>query len=168
VSYKISKVGKRRYREDIGRYFDEFEVGDIYEHQPGRTILEADNTWFTLLTMNTHPLHFDFNYAGKTEFKKPLVNSALTISMVLGMSVSDISQKAIANLHMTDIRLTQPVFIGDTIYAESEVLAKRESKTRPNQGIVTVKTTGIKADGAVFMTFERSALIPTKEYYLEE
>tara|TARA_Y100000590_G_C15637328_1_gene983514 strand:- start:960 stop:1529 length:570 start_codon:yes stop_codon:yes gene_type:complete len=168
VSYKVNKVGERRYREDIGRYFDEFEVGDIYEHQPGRTILEADNTWFTLLTMNTHPLHFDFNYAGETEFKKPLVNSALTISMVLGMSVSDISQKAIANLHMTDIRLTQPVFIGDTIYAESEVLSKRESKTRPNQGIVTVKTTGIKADGTVFMTFERSALIPTKEYYLEK
>ena len=81
MSYKVNKVGERRYREDIGRYFDEFEVGDIYEHQPGRTILEADNTWFTLLTMNTHPLHFDFNYAGETEIKKPNVNSALTISI---------------------------------------------------------------------------------------
>lgn len=168
MTYRASKVGDKRYREDIGRYYGEFDVGDIYEHRPGRTISEADNTWFTLLTMNTHPLHFDFNYAGNTEFKKPLVNSALTISMVLGMSVSDISQKAIANLHMTDIRLTQPVFIGDTIYAESEVLSKRESRTRPNQGIVTVKTTGLKADGTVFMTFERSALLPTENYSANE
>ena len=162
MSYGSREVGPNRYREDIGRYLEDFKVGDVYEHWPGRTITEADNTWFTLLTMNTHPLHFDAAYAAKTEFGKPVVNSALTISMVLGMSVSDISQKAIANLHMTDIRMTAPVFVGDTIYGESEVLAIRESKSRPTQGIVTVATTGKKADGTVFMTFERSALIPKR------
>lgn len=168
MSYASRKIGPQRYREDIGRCFEDFEIGDIYEHRPGRTISEADNTWFTLLTMNTHPLHFDHAYAEKTEFRRPLVNSALTISMVLGMSVSDISQKAIANLSMTEIHLTEPVFIGDTIYAESEVLSKRESRTRPTQGIVTVRTAGRKADGTTFMTFERSALIPMRNHSIED
>ncbi len=162
MSYGRRAVGPQRYREDIGRVYEEFEVGDVYEHWPGRTITESDNTWFTLLTMNTHPLHFDKEYAAKTEFGRPLVNSALTLSMVIGMSVSDVSQKAIANLHMTDIRLLAPVFVGDTIYAESEVLSKRESKSRPNQGIVTVRTVGKKADGTVFLTLERSALLPKR------
>ena len=115
-----------RYRESYGRYYEDFHVGDIYEHRPGRTITETDNTWFTLLTMNTHPLHFDAHYAKKTEFGRPLVNSALTLSIVAGMSVSDLSQKAIANLGWENIKLTAPVFAGDTLYAESEVLAKRE------------------------------------------
>ena len=92
------EVKPSRYRESYGRYYEDFHVGDIYEHRPGRTITEADNTWFTLLTMNTHPLHFDAHYAKKTEFGRPLVNSALTLSIVAGMSVSDLSQKAIANL----------------------------------------------------------------------
>ena len=87
------KIGPRRYRESFGRYYDDFTVGDVYEHRPGRTITESDNTWFTLITMNTHPLHFDKEYAAKSEFKRPLVNSCLTLSMVVGMSVSDISQK---------------------------------------------------------------------------
>jgi len=156
------KVGEQRYRERFGRYFEDFTVGDTYEHRPGRTISEADNTWFTLLTMNTHPLHFDAAYAAETEFKKPLVNSCLTLSIVTGMSVSDVSQKAIANLGWTTIKLTAPVFVGDTIYAESEVLAKRPSKSRPDQGIVTVRTRGLKADGTVFMEFERSVLLPRK------
>jgi len=162
MSYGTQKLGPQRYREDIGRCYEDFEVGDVYEHWPGRTITESDNTWFTLLTMNTHPLHFDKAYAAKTEFGRPLVNSALTLSMVIGMSVSDVSQKAIANLHMTDIRLTAPVFVGDTIYAESEVLAKRESASRPTQGIVTVRTRGRKDDGSVFLSLERSALIPKR------
>ena len=119
-----------RYRESYGRYYEDFNVGDIYEHRPGRTITETDNTWFTLLTMNTHPLHFDAHYAKKTEFGRPLVNSALTLSIVAGMSVSDLSQKAIANLGWENIKLPAPVFAGDTLYAESEVLAKRESKSR--------------------------------------
>ena len=138
----------------------DFQVGDVYEHRPGRTITEADNSWFTLLTMNTHPLHFDKEYAKHSEFGQPLVNSAFTLSVVVGMSVSDTSQKAVANLGWTDIKLTGPVFVGDTIYAESKVLDKRESKSRPNQGIVKVMTTGVKADGSVFMTFERSFLVP--------
>ncbi|MEE8634953.1 MAG: MaoC family dehydratase, partial [Acidiferrobacterales bacterium] len=141
---------------------------DVYEHRPGRTLSEADNTWFTLLTMNTHPLHFDAAYAAKTEFERPLMNSTLTLAMVAGMSVSDLSQKAIANLGWDKIRLTAPVFAGDTIYAESEVLAKRESKSRPDQGIVTVKTTGKKADGTVFMTYERAFLVPKRGHAVDD
>jgi len=158
--YGTREMKPGRYREDIGRTFDEFEVGDVYEHRPGRTITEADNVWFTLLTMNTHPLHFDAAYAAGTEFGKPLVNSCLTLSIVTGMSVSDVSQKAIANLGWSHVKLTAPVFVGDTIYAESEVLEKRASRSRPGQGIVTVRTRGLKADGTVFMEFERSVLLP--------
>ena len=155
-------VGEHRYREDIGRYYEDFTVGDVYEHRPGRTITEADNVWFTLLTMNTHPLHFDRAYAAKTEFKQPLVNSCLTLSIVVGMSVSDVSQQAVGNLGWNDIKLTAPVFVGDTIYAASEVLSKRESASRPTQGIVTVRTVGVKADGTEFMSFERTVLVPKR------
>src|SRR3954467_6142834 len=154
------EVAPGRWRAAGGRYFEDFAVGDIYEHRPGRTIGEADNTWFTLLTMNQHALHFDENYAARSEFGRPVVNSCLTLSIVAGMSVADVSQKAIANLGWTDIKLTAPVFVGDTIYAESEVLAKRESASRPTQGIVTVRTTGRKADGTIFMTFDRTILVP--------
>ena len=168
MAYGSKEVGENRYREDIGRYYEDFSVGDVYEHRPGRTISEADNTWFTLLTMNKHPVHFDMNYAAKSEFGQPLVNSALTLSIVAGMSVSDCSQKAIANLGWNDIRLTAPVFIGDTIYAESEVLDKRESKSRPTQGIVKNKTTGTKADGTVLMTYERSMLIPKRGHGVDD
>ena len=162
------QIGPQRYRESFGRYYDDFVVGDVYEHRPGRTITESDNTWFTLITMNTHPLHFDKEYAAKSEFKRPLVNSCLTLSMVVGMSVSDISQKAIGNLGWNDIRLVAPVFIGDTIYAESEVLSKRASAKRPTQGIVTVRTTGRKADGTVFMTFERTVLVPKRGHGVDD
>jgi len=155
-------VGSRRYRASIGRYLEDFAVGDVYEHRPGRTVSEADNTWFTLLTMNTNPLHFDAAYAAKTEFGRPLVNSCLTLAMVTGMSVSDVSGKAIANLGWDKVRLAAPVFAGDTLYAESEVLEVRESKSRPTQGIVIVRTTGRKADGTAFMTFERSILLPKR------
>src|SRR6187455_2590838 len=162
------QVAPNRYRESFGRYFEDFKAGDVYEHRPGRTISEADNTWFTLLTMNTHPLHFDAAYAAQSEFGRPLVNSCLTLSIVVGMSVRDVSQKAIGNLGWNDIRLTAPVFIGDTIYAESEVLAKRESKKRPTQGIVGVRTTGRKADGTVFMTFERTVLVPKRGHAVDD
>ena len=154
-----AKAGQR-HRQSAGRHYEEFTVGDVYEHRPGRTINETDNVWFTLLTMNTHPLHFDHAYAAKSEFGQPLVNSCLTLSMVVGMSVSDVSQKAIGNLGWNDIRLTAPVFVGDTIYAESTVLARRESASRPTQGIVTVRTRGTKADGTEFMSFERTVLVP--------
>jgi acyl dehydratase len=162
------EVGSHRYRESYGRYYEDFTVGDVYEHRPGRTIGEADNTWFTLLTMNQHPLHFDAAYAARSEFGRPLVNSCLTLSIVVGMSVSDVSQKAIGNLGWNDIRLTAPVFVGDTIYAESEVLAKRPSAKRPTQGIVTVKTTGRKADGTAFMTFERTVLVPMRGHAVDD
>lgn len=168
MAYGTRKIGPNRYREDIGRCFEDFNVGDVYEHRPGRTITESDNTWFTLITMNTHPLHFDRNYASKSEFGKPLVNSALTLSIVAGMSVSDTSQKAIANLGWNNIRLTAPVFVGDTIYAESEVLEKRESKSRPTQGIVTIRTTGTKDDGTEFMTYERTMLIPKRGHAVDD
>jgi acyl dehydratase len=162
MSVERKAVGPNRSRASFGRYLEDFKVGDIYEHRPGRTISEADNTWFTLLTMNTNPLHFDAAYSAKTEFGRPLVNSCLTLAMVTGMSVSDVSQKAIANLGWDKIRLTAPVFAGDTIYAESEVLEVRDSKSRPGDGIVSVRTTGKKADGTIFMTFERSILVPKR------
>ena len=165
---EAKKVGEKRYRESYGRYFEEFQVGDIYEHRPGRTITETENTWFTLLTMNQHPLHFDQEYGGKTEFGKVLVNSCLTISLVTGMSVSDISQKTIANLGWDKVRLSGPVFVGDTLYAESKVLSKRESNSRPNQGIVSVETQGIKQDGTAVISFERSMLIPFKGYAIDD
>ena len=165
---EAKEVGPNRYRESYGRYLEDFKVGDVYEHRPGRTITESDNTWFTLITMNQHPLHFDAAYAAKGEFKKPLVNSLLTLSIVAGMSVSDVSQKAIANLGWDKIKLTAPVFVGDTLYAESEVLEVRESKSRPTQGIVTVKTTGKNSNGVVFMTYERSVLIPKRGHGVDD
>ena len=153
------EVSPGRFRETFGRYFEDFQVGHIYEHRPGRTITDTDNFHFTLLTMNTHPAHFDYEFAKKTEFKKPLVCSPLTVALMVGMSVSDTSQKAVANLGWDKIRLTHPLFPGDTLYAESEVLDKRESSSRPEQGIVTVKTIGKNQDGKVVCTFERTMLI---------
>jgi len=168
MAVEHKQVGPNRYRESFGRYLEDFNVGDVYEHRPGRTISEADNTWFTLLTMNTHPLHFDTAYCAKTEFGRPVVNSCLTLAIVAGMSVSDLSQKAVANLGWDRVRLTAPVFAGDTLYAESEVLDVRESKSRPTQGIVTVRTTGKKADGTVFMTYERSILVPKRGHAVDD
>ena len=168
MSVERKEVGPNRYRESFGRYFEDFRVGDVYEHRPGRTISEADNTWFTLLTMNTHPVHFDAAYAAKTEFGRPLVNSCLTLSIVAGMSVSDLSQKAVANLGWDKVRLTAPVFAGDTVYADSEVLDVRASSSRPTQGIITVRTTGKKADGTVFMTYERSFLVPKRGHAVDD
>lgn len=157
-----------RYRAGLGRYFEDFTVGDVYEHFPGRTITEVDNIQFSLLTMNQHPMHCDHAFAAKSEFGKPLVNSGLTLAIVLGMTVADVSGKAIANLGWKEIQLVAPVHPGDTVYAESEVLEKRASQSRPTQGIVTVRTTGKKADGTVFMTFVRSALIPMRGHGVED
>ncbi len=168
MTHDAREVGPRRWRESFGRYFEEFEVGDVYEHRPGRTISETDNTWFTLLTMNNHPLHFDAEYAAKSEFKRPLVNSCLTLSIVVGMSVSDVSYKAIGNLGWNDIKLTAPVFAGDTLYAESEVIAKRESQSRPTQGIVTVRTRGMNQDGKVVISYERTVLVPKRGHGVED
>ena len=164
----VKQVGPNTFRESFGRYFEDFEIGHIYQHRPGRTISEVDNTWFTLLTMNTHPLHFDAEYAKASEFGKLLVNSAFTVSLVVGMSVSDVSQKAIANLGWKEIKLPAPVFVGDTLYAESEVLAKRESKSRPTAGIVTVRTWGKKSDGTIVCEFDRNMLIPKRGHGIED
>lgn len=161
-------VGEQRYRESYGRYLEDFKVGDVYEHRPGRSITETDNTWFTLLTMNQHPLHFDQEYGAKSEFGQVLVNSCLTLSIVTGMSVSDVSQKTIANLGWTDVKLTGPVFIGDTLYARSEVLEIRESKSRPTQGIVSIRTVGHKGDGTEVISFQRAMLIPKRGHAVDD
>ena len=161
-------VGQQRYRESYGRYLEDFSVGDVYEHRPGRTITESDNTWFTLLTMNQHPLHFDKEYGAKSEFGQVLVNSCLTLSLVTGMSVSDVSQKTIANLGWNNVKLTGPLFIGDTLYAESEVLSIRESTSRPTQGIVNIRSTGRKQDGTEVINFERAMLIPKRGHAVDD
>ena len=168
MNFGFRELEPNRYREDPGKYFEDFEIGVICEHRPGRTINEADNTWFTLLTMNTHPLHFDFEYASQSEFGKPLVNSCLTLSIVAGMSVSGTSQKAIANLGWTDIKMPRPVFIGDTLYAESEVLDKRNSQSRPTQGIVSVRTFGRNQNQTIVISYDRSFLVPKRGHGVEE
>jgi itaconyl-CoA hydratase len=152
----------RRIRASRGRYLEDFRVGDIYEHRPGRTITESDNIQFSLMTMNAHPMHCDKAFAEKSEFGQLLVNSGLSLSIVLGMTVEDVSAKAIANLGWKEIRLTAPVFCGDTLYAESQVLEIRESNSRPTQGIVTTQTRGFKQDGTMVMEFVRSSLIPKR------
>lgn len=146
-----------------GRLYEDFVEGETYRHWPGRTVTETDNTWFTLLTMNTHPLHFDRAYAAETGFGQPLVNSCLTLALVTGMSVSDVSQNAVANLGWDSVKLEAPVHIGDTLYAETTVLGKRLSRKRPGEGIVRVRTLGLKADGTVVISFERSILVPLRE-----
>jgi len=167
MSGEAKQVGERTYRESFGRYFEDFRVGDIYQHRPGRTITQYDNISFTLLTMNTHPMHFDEQYARHSEFGRCIVCSPLTVALMVGMSVTDVSQKAIANLGWTDIKLTHPLFAGDTLYAESEVLDKRESKSRPAAGIVSVKTAGLNQDGVKVCQFNRTMLIMKRGNELE-
>lgn len=162
------QVGEQRYRETFGRYYEDFQVGDVYEHRPGRTITATDNTWFTLLTMNTHPMHFDEEYAKASEFGRTIVCSPLTVALMVGMSVTDVSQKAIANLGWREIKLTYPMFAGDTLYAESKVLEKRESQKRPGAGIVTVETIGKNQDGKVVCTFERTILVAKRGHSVED
>ena len=142
-----------------GRFYEDFEVGDVYQHPLGRTVTSADNISFTLLTQNTNPLHFDHHYAGQTEFGQPLVNSAFTLALITGQTVTDISQNAFANLGWDNVRLPNPVYEGDTLYSQSEVLEKRESKSRPNVGVLTVKTTGYNQKGVVVVTFDRTLLV---------
>ena len=142
-----------------GRFFEDFEVGDVYEHPLGRTITSADNIWFTLLTQNTAPVHFDHHYASQTEFGKPLVNNCLTLALVTGQSVTDISQNVMANLGWDEIRLPHPLFEGDTVYSRSEVLEKRESSSRKNVGIVKVRTVGFNQAGVEVITFQRTVMV---------
>lgn len=159
ISY-LEEVGENRYREHHGLYFEDFVIGDVIEHRPGRTITEVDNIWQSLINMNPHPLHFDHAYCQETEFKKPLVSSLVTLSIVCGLSVASTSRNGIANLGWRSIQLTHPVFVGDTLFAETAILHKRISKSRPQQGIVTVETRGITQQGVKCITFERSFLVP--------
>jgi itaconyl-CoA hydratase len=142
-----------------GRYFEDFTVGDVYEHPLGRTVTETDNVWTTLLTQNTAPIHFDAHYAAQTEFGRRLVDSTFTLALVTGQSVTDVSQNVMANLGWDEVRLPAPVFEGDTIYSRSEVLECRASRSRPEVGIVTVRTTGFNHEGTVVITFKRTVLV---------
>lgn len=159
---QIKEVAPKRYRTVYGRYLEDFEVGAVYEHAPGRTVTEVDNIHFSLLTMNQHPLHCDAEFAKSSQFGKPLVNSTLTLAIIVGLSVNDVSGQAIANLGWREISMTAPVFAGDTLSAESEVLEVRESKSDTSRGIVTVRTRGFKQDGTEVVSFIRSALIPKR------
>jgi itaconyl-CoA hydratase len=139
-----------------GRFFEDFSVGDVYQHPLGRTISEADNTWFTLLTMNTNEIHFNAEYAARSEFGRPLVVSTLTIAIAVGQSVIDTTQNAFANLSIDQLKLTAPVLIGDTIWSESLVLDKRESTSRPHAGLVTIHTRTINQEGIEVLSFNRT------------
>jgi acyl dehydratase len=143
----------------VSRTYEELEIGAVYRSRFGRTVLEADNVWFTLLTLNTNPIHFDAHYAAQTEWGKPLVDSTFTLALVTGLSVVDVSERAV-NLGWREVRLPAPVFAGDTLRAVSEVLEKRESRSRPGFGVVTVRTRGLNQRDEVVIEFERSVLVP--------
>jgi len=142
-----------------GRYYEDFETGDVYRHRLGRTVTETDNTLFTMLTLNTNPIHFDARLAAKTPFGKILVNSCFTLSLAVGLSVSDLSEHVMANLQWNDVKLPSPVFVGDTIYASSEILGKRESSSRQDVGIVTARTTGVNQDGKIVISYDRTFMV---------
>ncbi len=161
-------VGERRYRETSGLYWKGFVEGDVFEHRPGRTVLDVDNTYFTLLALNVQQVHFDAAYAAKTEWKRMLVDSTFTLALLTGMSVRTVSAKVVANLGWDKVKATHPVFAGDTLYAESTVLSKRESKSRPTQGIVTVSTRGLNQDGKEVMSFKRTMLVHRRGHSPEE
>ena len=141
-----------------GRVYEDFEIGDVYQHPLGRTVLSVDNSWFTLLSQNVNPIHFDHHYAAQTEFKRPLVDSTFTLALVTGLSVSDVSLNAI-NLGWDEVRLPHPVYEGDTIYAQSKVLEKRESRSHPDRGIVKLETLGLNQDSQVVISFQRTIMV---------
>ena len=143
----------------VGRTYEELEVGAVFRSRFGRTVLEADNVWFTLLTLNTNPIHFDAEYAASTEWERPLVDSTFTLALVTGLSVVDVSERGV-NLGWREVRLPAPVFAGDTLRAETEILEKRESKSRTGQGIVIVRTRGLNQRDEVVIEFERTVMVP--------
>lgn len=146
-----------------GRFFDDFEVGDVYRTRTGRTVTQNDNIWFTLLTNNTNQIHFNEHYAAQTQFGRPLVNSALTLAIVTGLSVTDTSENGV-NLGWDEVRIPNPLFEGETLYSESEVLEKRESRSNPQRGIVKFRSRGIKQDGTVVLDYTRSVMIWKREH----
>lgn len=145
-----------------GRYFDEFEIGQVFRHWPGRTITEADDTWFSLLTMNQHPVHIDAHYAAGTQHGQRLVVGPLVFSIVVGMSVADISGRAIANLDYSEVKHVAPVFHGDTVYAESRITDLRESRSKPDRGLVHVASRGFNQRGETVLTLKRTVLVPRR------
>ena len=146
-----------------GRFFEDFTVGDVYRCRLGRTVTEADNIWFTLLTNNTNQIHFNNDFARKTEFGKCLINSTLTLAIVTGMGVTDVSENGIA-LGWDEVKLPHPLYAGDTLYSESRVLGKRESKKNPKRGVVKVRTRGIQQEGKVVIDYVRSVLVWKKAH----
>jgi acyl dehydratase len=146
-----------------GRYFEDFNVDDVYRCRLGRTLTEADNTWFTLLTSNTNQIHFNSDFARRTEFGKCLINSTLTLAIVTGMGVADVSENGVA-LGWDEVKLPNPLFAGDTLYSESRVLEKRESRSNPKRGVVKVRTRGIQQEGKVVIDYVRSVLVWKKAY----
>jgi len=143
----------------VSRTYAELEVGAVYRSRFGRTVLEADNVWFTLLTLNTNPIHFDAKYAATTEWGRPLVDSTFTLALVTGLTVPDVSEHGV-NLGWDEVRLLKPVFAGDTIRAETEVLSKRKSQSRPGSGIVRVRTRGLNQRDETVISFERAIMLP--------
>lgn len=142
-----------------GRVYEDFAVGDVYEHPLGRTLSDADNIWFSCLTLNTNPIHVDAEYSSRTEFERPLMNSCFTLALVTGQSVTDLTMNGVANLGWDEVRLPHPLFAGDTVYAKSEVLSMRESRSRPAVGIVTVRTTGVNQHGTTVIEFKRTFMV---------
>jgi itaconyl-CoA hydratase len=156
------RIGEQRYREVVGFHYEEFTVGDVIEHRPGRTVTEMDNVLMSMLSMNDAPLHIDAAYCATLPWGRPLVSSLVTLSIVGGMTARSTSGRALANLGWDHIRLPAPVFPGDTLYAHSEILTKRRSRSRPGEGIVSCRTTGTKSTGEVVLVFERSFLVPCR------
>lgn len=157
------KLDDHRYREMVGLCYDDFTVGDVIEHRPGRTVTEMDNVLMSTLSMNDSPLHIDAAYCAHTIWDRTLVSSLVTLSIVGGISARSISGRAVANLGWENIRLPNPVFAGDTLYSETEILAKRLSRSRPSDGIVSCRTTGTRSTGETVIVFERSFLVPTRD-----
>jgi len=151
----------------FGRTYEEFAVGDVYKHWPGKTVTEYDDHLFCLLTMNHAPLHIDAAYAASTDYGRNVVVGNYIYSLLLGMSVPDVSGKALANLEVSSLRHVAPTFHGDTIYGETTVLDKRLSRSKTDRGIVEVETHGYKQDGALVCTFRRAVMVPTQEYFAE-
>ena len=153
------------HERPFGRYFEDFVVGDVYKHWPGKTITEYDDHLFCLITMNHHPLHLDAHYAGETtDFGKNVVVGNYIYSILLGMSVADVSGKAIANLEVESLRHIRPTFHGDTLYGETEVLSKTPSRSKDDRGVVYVETRGYNQDGTVVCVFRRKVLVPHHAY----
>ena len=161
----LRRIGDNEYVEEHGGDYEDFEPGMVIRHWPGRTITETDNTWLTLLTMNQHPLHFDRNYGASAEYGRVLVNSGITLCLVSGMTVQALSARAVANLGWDRVRLREPVFVDDTLYATSTILGKRLSKSKPGLGIVTVETTGAKSTGETVIVFERAFLVRCRDHH---